>query len=141
MSSPFRVELTDADFFDLAAGLSFNTLGSGGVEVILYGDDLTEDEIGALVDGKEVTYEGREGDYVLSAGDAPWGGNHDDAELAELWSGPYAPRLRLLGLTDPTLPPEIETPGVRQRLSALAVQPELETASAEPSVAEQSWDT
>jgi len=140
MPASSLIQLTSGDLFDLAAGLSFNTEDERGREVDLYGEEFTEAEIAALAAGEEVEREIDGLDYVLSAGEKPWCGHHSEAELAELWSGPYAPRLSLLGLTDPNLPPEIAAPGTRQRLSELAAHPAPQAARAEPGGAAQGLD-
>jgi hypothetical protein len=114
------LELSNADIFDLAAGFSFNTVDARGQEVILYGDDFDEDDIATLAAGKKLTWQGNEDDYALSAPEKPWHGHHDDDELAEIWAGPYGPRLALIGLIDPLAPPDTATPGPRLRLSSLA---------------------
>jgi hypothetical protein len=70
-----KIALTGADFADLAAGDSFNTLCEDGEEIILDGDDFTDADITTLATGGEVEYEDRDGSYTITAPEAPWTGH------------------------------------------------------------------
>lgn len=72
-----KIALSGADFADLAAGYSFNTVTEDGDEVVLYGDDFTDTEISRLAAGEEVEHDSGRDTYLISAPEAPWAGHRD----------------------------------------------------------------
>lgn len=75
MTSPTKIALTGADFADLAAGFSFNTLTEEGAEIVLAGADFTDADITKLAMGGEVEYSDRDGNYLVTAPEEPWAGH------------------------------------------------------------------
>lgn len=75
MSDLTKIALTGADFADLAAGYSFNTMTEDGDEIVLYGDDFSDAEISKLAAGETVEHDSGRDSYLISAPEEPWVGH------------------------------------------------------------------
>src|SRR5438067_1001952 len=84
-----EVALTGADLADLAAGHSFNTAVSDGSEVVIFGDDLSDEEVKELASGASVSYDAYGIDYTLTAPEPAWAGHRgpEDVKLTALRPG------------------------------------------------------